>query len=152
MITVDSTPLPDPRLPLHMQNPTVLLAMCIFGEARGEIPEAQYAVGCVVRNRVESGHYGIGWTGVILRPWQFSSFDANDPNRAKLMEPTKYESPEVWWRCYVAADMAMHHASGDPTGGAVFYFSPPLTEPPAAWGPVTETVVIGNLHFCKAAA
>jgi spore germination cell wall hydrolase CwlJ-like protein len=151
MITVESTPLPDSRLPFHMQATPVLLAMCIFGEARGEIPEAQYAVGCVVRNRVENGRYGTGWTWVILKPYQFSSFNADDPNRAKLMEPKKHEPPEVWWRCYVAADMVMRHFDGDPTHGAVFYFSGPLTEPPAAWGPVIETAVIGHLHFCRPA-
>jgi spore germination cell wall hydrolase CwlJ-like protein len=149
MITQEATPLPDPRLPFHMQAPAVLLAQCIFGEARGEIPEAQYAVGCVVRNRVESGRYGTGWTGVILRPWQFSSFNTDDVNRDKLMRPLEHEPAEVWWRCYVAADMTIHHPQGDPTQGALFYFSRPLTEPPHAWGPVTHAADIGNLHFYR---
>ena len=51
-----SYPLPDPSLSpnyhqcIAMQNPLVLLAMCVFGEARGEPHPAKIAQACVVRN------------------------------------------------------------------------------------------------------
>jgi hypothetical protein len=44
--------------------------------------------------------------------------------------------------------MAAESNEPDPTGGAVFYFSRPLTEEPKAWGDVIRTADIGNLHFC----
>lgn len=145
-----TAPLPDPAKPFAEQDPCVLLAMCIFGEARGECDEGKVAVGCVVRNRVNcQGAYGIGFTGVILKPWQFSSFNANDPNRHKLLEPLEYESEAVWNACFAAAAAVFQDEVDDLTEGAVFYFSPPCCEPPPVWGDVTPTVKIGDLNFYR---
>jgi len=142
------TPLPDPAKPFDDQEPSVLLAMCIFGEARGECDEGKLAVGCVVRNRVEcEGRYGTGFAGVILKPWQFSSFNANDPNRHKLLEPLKYESAAVWEACFAAAEAILEEDVEDLTEGAVFYFGPPCCAPPKPWGDVVPTVKIGSLNF-----
>src|SRR5690349_18676751 len=91
---------PDPAKPLAEQDPCVLLAMCIFGEARGEEYEAKVGVGCVVRNRVgHQGKYGHGYQGVILKPYQFSCFNHGDPNAPKLLHPLEHERPEIWHQC-----------------------------------------------------
>lgn len=63
-----------------------LLARTAWGEARGEGVSGMQAVINVVQNRVARG----GWWGatiedVVLKPWQFSAWNANDPNRAKLL-------------------------------------------------------------------
>lgn len=123
-----STPLPDSALPFDEQDECVLLAICIWGEARNQSMQGKLGVACVVRNRALHGGYGFGYRGVILKPWQFSSFNLDDPNRGKLLNPTGHEPAEVWESCYTAAYL-VRNGSPDVTDGAVFYFSPPLTKP-----------------------
>jgi hypothetical protein len=58
-----------------------IMALTIYGEARGESREGRIAVGSVILERLRRG----GWFGkslrdVCLRPWQFSCFLPNDPN------------------------------------------------------------------------
>ena len=43
--------LPDPSQPLDQQDEDILLAMCLFGEARGEGSEGLQGVANAVRNR-----------------------------------------------------------------------------------------------------
>ena len=64
-----------------------LLALCAWGEARGEPVQGQLGVMWVIRNRVHDrqGRYGRGYAGVILRPLQFSCMNADDPNLAKIL-------------------------------------------------------------------
>ena len=144
------TPLPDPNYPFVEQDPLTLLAMCIWGEARGVSDAAKQAVGCVVRNRVGyQGRFGRGWSGVILKPYQFSSFNINDPNRAKLLEPTKAEPQAVWDACYAVAEAVYTGKVTDPTRNAVFYYSAPLMEPPKIWADVQETFAVDRMHFFR---
>lgn len=155
--TAVEVPVPDPSKAFTEQDEVVLLACCIFGEARNQSTLGKIGVACVVRNRVLTGRFGHGYTGVILRPFQFSSFNGNDPNRAKLMEPLKHESAEVWASCYTAAYVVHAGSQPDITQGAVFYYSKPLKSPPmkkdgtCAWGSVASTVVIGGLSFWREA-
>ena len=63
-----------------------LLALAIYGEARGESYGGKVGVASVILNRLKKG----GWFGktlkdVILKPYQFSCFNDNDPNRIKLL-------------------------------------------------------------------
>lgn len=149
------TPLPDPDKPFAAQDPLVLLAVCNWGEARGEGIEAKLGVSCVVRNRVKTGRYGQGYAGVILKPHQFSSFTPGDPNYPKLLHPLLYEPEAIWNECYAAASAVYDGTQPDVTNGAVFYFSLPLTEPPkkkdgsCAWGRVEHTVTLDGLSFWK---
>ncbi|MBF8305399.1 MAG: cell wall hydrolyses involved in spore germination, partial [Acidobacteria bacterium] len=86
--------IPDPQKPISEQDPVILLAMCLFGEARGESAAALRAVAQVVLNRTRHPHPvfgsrpGAAWEEnlrrVILRPGQFSSFHPSDPNYSKL--------------------------------------------------------------------
>ncbi len=69
-----------------------ILARTLWGEARGEGMMGMKAVACVVLNRVlvaedRGGKY---WWGhdiqsVCLKPWQFSCWNSNDPNKRKVM-------------------------------------------------------------------
>lgn len=145
-------PLPDPNKRFFGQDPEVLLAMCIWGEARNQSYDAKVGVGCVVRNRAQRNlRYmgGSSYSGVILQPYQFSSFNANDPNRDKLLRPLMHEPQSVWAECYRAAVAVYRENCADVTGGALFYFSPPLTEAPHAWGSVMFTAKIQDLEFYK---
>lgn len=59
-----------------------ILALTIYGEARGEPIEGQIAVGCVIRNRTN----GKGFSQICLAPKQFSCWNKSDPNRIILEE------------------------------------------------------------------
>ena len=119
-------PLPNPKLPFAEQPEEMLLAMLIFGEARGAKvhDDTRLAVGSVVRNRVLSGKFGgSNWRGVILRPFQFSCFNSNDPNRPKLLEPLKHEKKEVWESCYRCAALILNGTANDITQRATHYYT-----------------------------
>ena len=63
-----------------------LLALTIYGEARGESAEGKIAVGSVIIERVHHRK----WDGqtikeVCLKPWQFSCFNERDPNYGKIL-------------------------------------------------------------------
>ncbi|MGH9576122.1 MAG: cell wall hydrolase [Terriglobales bacterium] len=149
----ESVPIPHPHRPLREQSGDVLLAMCIFGEARGEPEEARLAVGHVVRNRVRSPHqrYGRGWHGVMLKKWQFSCFLPGDPNLAKLLHPVEHEPAEVWERCWRAANCVYAGAAADNSGGATHYFDDSLRGCPPLWAArYVRTVKLGRLHFFRA--
>jgi len=122
-----------------------LLALCVWREARGEGMLGKRGVAHVITNRVQHGGYGLGFHGVILKPWQFSSFNANDPNSRKW--PLDGEAD--WLDCLDAAKAVTQQTEEDFTKGSLFYFSRPLTAPPHAWGPVEIMLTVGHLTFCK---
>jgi N-acetylmuramoyl-L-alanine amidase len=127
-----------------------LLACLIFGEARGEPVEGRIAVAWAVRNRVTwpvATRFGAGWQGVILRPLQFSSFNANDPNSKKLLEPLKWGAEASWAACFEAACAVYFQLVPDPTGGANHYHT---TGVAPSWSRGVEpTAVIGNHRFFR---
>ena len=59
-----------------------IVAMTILGEARGEGKEGMYAVACVIAQRSINRH--LTPAQVCREDWQFSCWNKNDPNRAKL--------------------------------------------------------------------
>ena len=125
-----------------------LLALTLWREARGEDYDAKVGVGCVIRNRVRMAPaqgFRSNYLGNILKPYAFSSFNHNDPNATLFPMSTALPS---WVECCKAAEAVMANC-GDPTSGAVFYFSPPVEYPPKEWGNVIPTVKIGRLRFYK---
>lgn len=146
--------LPDPTRPLEEQEEDVLLAMCIFGEGRGQSDEAKLGVANVVRTRVQARrkHYGLGWAGVILKPLQFSCFNSNDPNRPKLLEPLKWEQLPTWASCWEIARKVYQGIERDNTLGATHYFDDSLAPHPPPWAArMTPTVKISALNFFREA-
>ena len=142
---------PDLKKPFNQQDSDVLLAMAIYGEARGESFDTKLGVACVIKNRLRAGHYYYKpycntYRGVILKPYQFSAFNRNNPNRKKLYVNI---GDIVYENCYLAGYLIKQNILGDRTGGAVFYFSKPLIIPPKAWGDVEHTKTIGGLSFWK---
>tara|TARA_Y100000310_G_scaffold342721_1_gene447086 strand:- start:1240 stop:1650 length:411 start_codon:yes stop_codon:yes gene_type:complete len=66
-----------------------LMATTIWGEARGEPLIGKVAVAYVILTRAKRG----GWYGntikeVIMKPYQFSAWNRNDPNFAKMSMTT----------------------------------------------------------------
>lgn len=131
----------------YLSDDTSLLALCIWREARGCNLEAKLGVAWTIRNRCAQAP-GQGFKhdvrGNILKPYAFSSFLVGDPNATKYPDA----ADSVWQDCIAAA----RSGAPDPTGGAVFYFSRPLTAPPHTWGNVTHTADIDGLHFYKVGA
>lgn len=83
------------RNALRAYGPAALLSLALWGEARGEPIEAQVGVGCVIRNRVNDGRWPDTYQEVILQPLQFSAFNVDDPNLAKLFELAGLPSDEA---------------------------------------------------------
>lgn len=113
-----------------------VMARTIWGEARGEGQIGMIAVAHVILNRVRARRwYGRGVKGVddhsvaavCLKPWQFSCWNAADPNREKLLALTP-DDPD-FRRCLFAALGVMINAQGfaDPTEGSDHYHADHLT-------------------------
>jgi Cell Wall Hydrolase len=140
-------------VPYDQLDDSHILALCIWREARGEMALGQRGVGCVVRNRIEAkSYFGHDYSSVILKPWQFSSFNA--PPRTSITDPNSdlwpVDGTTDWMGCLAEANDVLGGCD-DVTNGALFYFSPPLTQAPKAWGAVIPTASIGHLSFWKPA-
>ncbi|HSV28515.1 MAG TPA: cell wall hydrolase [Candidatus Omnitrophota bacterium] len=123
-----------------------ILARTLWGEARGETVKGKEAIAAVVMNRVRRARErnGAYWWGasveqVCLKPWQFSCWNATDPNRAKLEAVTM--DNRVFRTCVRIARRAVGGVLADPTNGATHYhvrdMSPPWSrgrEPSAEIG------------------
>ncbi|WP_417783554.1 cell wall hydrolase [Terasakiella pusilla] len=101
------------------------LARTLYGEARGEKVRGIEAVACVIINRVEKAlKRGGYWWGsdvekVCLKPWQFSCWNVNDPNREKILQVDRQN--KVFATCLRVARRAVFGALTDMTGGATHY-------------------------------
>lgn len=131
----------------------VLFALAIWREARGELYITKTAVAWSIRNRVtHPSWWGHDWTGVILMPWQYSSFNRSDPNATKwplCSDPSWADCLDVASKVFPDTPMV-----DDPTHGATSYFDHSLDTDPPKWsidGSNVKTVDYGRLHFYKLA-
>ena len=143
--------LPDPLVPLQEQPHDILLAMLLFGEARGEPASAKLAVANVVRNRVLARRYGgSDWPKVILHPLQFSCFNEKDVNRIKVVEPLKWARPDVWGECLEIAQSVLFGTAHDNTQRSTHYFDKSMDSRPPFWTKYfMHTLDLGDLHFYR---
>ena len=130
-----------------MKNEIDFLARTMWGEARGETDEGMQAVANVIMNRVaRDSWFGSGIIGVALKDWQFSVWNLNDPNRAKVLGVT--EDDPVFVR---ALDIAKRVVSGDLpdiTKGSTHYYA--IGSIPPKWAFVLEyTGTIGSHVFYR---
>jgi len=88
-------------------NDADTLARLVYGEARGEPWAGQVAVATVAINRWRSGKWFAGDTIALTctKPEQFSCFNLDDPNRAKLLAVTRADP--VFQACWDAALTAL---------------------------------------------
>lgn len=126
------------------EYPRFLVALCIWREARGTSLEAKRGVAWVIMNRVRDT--AKRWPGnvadTILQPYQFSSFNRDDPNASKLPK----WSDSSWKECCTVAE----NVGEDPTGGATNYHSLEPGQQWPAWAiPEKLTKVIGPFKFYK---
>ncbi len=93
---------------------TQLLALCIWGEARGEPVTGQLAIAHVVLNRAANPRWwGHDVRSVILKEWQFSYFNSRAPGPG-LVQLT-------------IAELALGKLTQDPTLGATHYHAVGMT-------------------------
>jgi hypothetical protein len=131
-----------------------IVARTIYGEARGESEEGQIAVGFVAFNRSEDAQktgrrqFGDGSpASACLQPFQFSCWNANDPNAAKLRALDADDPDPVFAKCLRIAEEVLSGQIPDPTNGATFYHTSNIS-PPWSRGQ-TPCAEIGRHKFYK---
>lgn len=126
----------------------ILWALCVWREARNQTHAAKVAVARSILNRVNHpSWWGVDLVSVILKPWQYSSFNKNDPNAVKLPQET-----DTSWVDSLQAVEDVLGGGTDPTGGATSYFDKSLDSNPPKWatdGSMTHTADIGDFHFYR---
>ena len=137
--------LPDPTKPLAEHSELQLLAMALFGEARGVPAKTRKAIGNVIINRaLHPGWWGRNLKEVILKPRQFSCFNPDDPNYQKLRNPLQYESRQVWERCCRDAleisKRLRNPTLPDPAQGANHYYDTSIAPP--SWADPDKLVLV----------
>ncbi|MCR6633141.1 MAG: cell wall hydrolase [Magnetospirillum sp.] len=121
ILIIDAEPDAESQTPpAERGSPADILARTLWGEARGESVRGIEAVAAVVLNRAARG----GWWGgsveaVCQKPRQFSCWNVDDPNRAKLERVD--ETDRVFRICLRVARRALAGAVADPTAGATHY-------------------------------
>lgn len=124
-----------------------LLMLCVWREARNQTFQAMLGVAWVVRNRANGPVRwwgGPSYSSVILKPFQFSSFNLADPN-ARLIPQ---ENDPSFQQAQQAAVGAYSATLADPTGGAVSYYSTDIEAPD--WAAEMEfTVQIDSFRFYR---
>ncbi|WP_420724035.1 cell wall hydrolase [Hwanghaeella sp. LZ110] len=131
---------------MKLNEAQLTMARTMYGEARGEGATGMQAVGNVIMNRaLLGGWWGNSIVSVALKPWQFSAWNANDPNRdviANLM-PGDNQTFDL---AYEIAGKLIDGDLPDITGGATHYYADTISEPGWARG-ANQTAYIGHHKF-----
>lgn len=129
-----------------------VLARTLWGEARGEGYAGQVAVAWAIRNRVNDDKnkswWGEGYTGVCQAPWQFSCWNANDPNYPFLSGAKPIPKGQIN-ACTLSANAVIDGTEKDPTGGATHYYATTMPKAPAWVTGATLTLTLGNHKFYR---
>jgi spore germination cell wall hydrolase CwlJ-like protein len=124
-----------------------IMARTIWGEARGEGRAGMEAVAAVIMNRVKYPRWwGTDVASVCTKPYQFSCWNSDDPNRPKILAVTGKDPAFV-----TALEVAQNAVDGklpDPTGGADSYYSI-FTHPPVWAEHAVHTCTIGHHAFYR---
>lgn len=96
-----------------------ILARTLCGEARSEGARGMQAVANVVMNRVRDRRWPNTAAAVCLQPYQFSCWNANDPNRAYMLRLSSGDN--IFRQALNIAQEAVSGNLPDITGGANHY-------------------------------
>lgn len=135
-----------------------IIALTLWGEARGEPIEGKIAVASVLRNRLLDTRWGLSYERVCLSPKQFSCWNASDPNLPKLKELAaqlaRGETPKdaVYQECDWIAEGLLRNRFQSNVGKATHYHSRSMLKPPK-WAATGEFIgsVRGHLFYEKVA-
>ena len=122
-----------------------LAIITIWQEARNQGPEGQLAVAEVIWRRMKTRYSSDGTVaGTVLRPWQFSGFNTEDPNRVPSFKLDD-ANPTVK-ACKAAWELAK--AGSNTTKNAVLYLNPKVVPRLPAWvGKSKKVATIGDHQF-----
>jgi N-acetylmuramoyl-L-alanine amidase len=128
-----------------------VLARTLWGEARGEGILGMAAVAAVIMNRVRADlgndnrpdWWGEGILGVCRKPFQFSCWNGNDPNAAKLRAVR--DTDPRFAEALTIAHLAAAGWLADPTGGATHYHTITI-RPKWAYGK-TPNIILNRHAF-----
>jgi N-acetylmuramoyl-L-alanine amidase len=127
----------------------VLLALCCWREARGQPKIAKTGQVFTVKNRLaHPGWWGHSYVTIILMPFQYSSFNHNDPNAVKM----PFSDDPAWQECLEVAQDVYQGIVPDPSNGATHYFDASLDAHPPKWatdGSMEHVVDLGLFRFWK---
>lgn len=145
-------------MPREIAQPEVwpaltLYATTVFLEAEGEPYMGKLAVAYVIRNRAKGVRTAAALDDVILRPWQFSCWNADyaDNRKQRLASP----DAEMWDASWQATAAAWWSFAPDPTYGANHYLNPKTVkaygELPRWYDEARITAKIGAHEFLRLA-
>lgn len=128
-----------------------ITARTIYGEARGEYRRidgglgALIAVGNVIHNRALFGRFGKGHAGVCLKPFQFSCWNKDDPNRNVIEQVTLDDG--LFKLCREVAEGVISEKWPDLTRGSDHYHTRDVYP---YWSAKKQPeATIGRHHFYK---
>ncbi len=136
----------------------MMVALCVWREARGESDAAMRGVAWVVRNRIADTRWPGSGHGVVLQPRQFSAFNVGDVNAVKFPNERDAADWRAWLRVLDAVDDVFGFgvervapgADADPTKGANHYHSIPDGRPLPGWARrEAETLRLGPFRFYR---
>jgi spore germination cell wall hydrolase CwlJ-like protein len=135
----------------HLLEPDLILAITVYGEARGEPLLGKIAVAHVVNNRVKDNRWPNTMVDVCLQPKQFSCWNENDPNYSiltrKLWQIKSMDQTYSWKECLFAAVGVVRDYIKDLTEGANHYHTKSIH--PSWADKMVKTVEIGNHIFYR---
>jgi len=104
-----------------------ILARTLYGECEPNNEQEARAIACVVLNRSNNPQWKMrGVAEVCLQPLQFSCWNSNDPNRARIM---KAKSGPWFKICQKVAEDAVELKIKDETHGATHYYLDAIKTP-----------------------
>ena len=125
-----------------------MVAKTLWGEARGEGEAGMAAVANVIINRLKRKYRGCDTAAeVCLDPQQFSCWNCDDPNRAKLTRLHRNSSDGQYQQALQIAETALRGGLRDETGGALHYVAGTLRNRPKWLDGKIPSAVIGNHQF-----
>lgn len=123
-----------------------ILARTIYGEARGEPYEGKVAIGRTVISRFMAKRWfsGKSIAATAQKAWQYSCWNRNDPNRAKLLAASNAKLAT----CLRAADAALAGEGPEWLAGCTHYYAPAVVDCPKwALGKTPAGKIGGHLFF-----
>src|SRR5574343_89233 len=129
-----------------------VVALTLYGEARGEPLEGQLAVASVLMNRKADGRWGRTFMQVCLATRQFSCWNAKDPNEALLhrisADIERFASNDAALRrCLWLADGLVAGLMPSTVKSATHYYATSLRDTPRWAKTGTPVGRVGNHLF-----
>jgi len=130
-----------------------LVARIVFGEARGESEEGQFAVAFTVHNRVHHKGYPSSVQSVAYQRYgnhyQYNTLD--EPTHDNAWENSKSKNSAEYKNAMKAARDAHYHLKSDPTKGATDYcaYDPRSATDDNKYWYAKDKRKIGNHYFVR---